>query len=149
MERKGVQESLRGLASPVEESELREEEKRPRGSGAGDKGSRLVEGSGGMEGVSDVSSEAVSTSVVSSISPSAGMSSASANGTLLSSSFSLSSLSSSRVTIAYTPRLVLLSLTLRGTRGSDSGPEASESESLSEFELESLGSPFSSSWSGA
>lgn len=89
-EEKGVEESH---ASPTDERELREEEKRGRGgSGAGVKVSGL-----GMEGVREVSSEAISISVVSSISPSVGMSFAPARGILLlSSSFSLSSLSASR-----------------------------------------------------
>lgn len=49
---------------------------------------------GAMEGANDVNSDPVSISAVSSISPSAGMSFASANGTLSSSSSSSSSLSS-------------------------------------------------------
>lgn len=131
--------------SPTDERELREEEKRG-GGGGGVKVSGL-----GMEGVRDVSSEAISISVVNSISPSAGTSFAPARGTLLSSSFSLSSLSASRATtVAYTPLRVLRSLTLRGVCDVDSESEGSVSESVSsELEVESLGSMSSSSCSGA
>jgi len=135
--------------SPTDERELREEEKRGGGGGGGG-GGVMVSGLG-MEGVREVSSEVMSISVVNSISPSAGISFAPARGTLLSSSFSLSSLSASRATmVAYTPLRVLRSLTLRGVCDRDSESEGSVSESVSsELEVESLGSMSSSSCSGS
>jgi len=135
--------------SATDERALREEEKRGGGGGGG--GGVKVSGLG-MEGVREVSSEAISISVVNSISPSAGMSFAPAKGTLSSSSsFSLSSLSASRATtVAYTPLRVLRSLMLRGVCDGDSESEGSISESVSsELEEESLGSMSSSSCSGA